>query len=169
MKKFLALTAIILALSAPALAAEAPVTVKLEDAKGADAGVATFTEATKGLLVKVEAKGLTPGWHGVHFHAMGHCTHDDGFKGAGSHAAAAGQKHGFMNAEGPHDGDLPNLFVAADGTGAAEFYTTTMDMAALHDADGSALMIHAKPDDYKTDPSGDSGERVACGIISAHK
>lgn len=170
MKKYLALTAVILALSAPAMA-EAPkaAEVKLEDVKGGDAGKASFTQGTKGLLVKVEAKGLTPGWHGVHFHAMGHCTHDDGFKKAGSHAAKDGEKHGFLNAEGPHIGDLPNLYVAADGTGAAEFYTTTLDMTALHDADGSALMIHAKPDDFKTDPSGDSGDRVACGVISEHK
>ncbi|MDI1228831.1 MAG: superoxide dismutase family protein [bacterium] len=170
MKKYLALTAVILALSVPAMA-ETPKTaeVKLEDVKGGDAGVATFTQGTKGLLVKVEAKGLTPGWHGVHFHAMGHCTHDDGFKKAGSHAAKEEEQHGFLNAEGPHIGDLPNLHVAADGTGSAEFYTKTIDMDALHDADGSALMIHAKPDDYKTDPSGDSGDRVACGVISGHK
>ncbi|MCC7035826.1 MAG: superoxide dismutase family protein, partial [Alphaproteobacteria bacterium] len=163
MKKYIALTAVIFALSAPAMA-EMPgyVEVKLQDVKGADAGFAAFTQGTKGLLVKVEAKGLTPGWHGVHFHAMGHCTHDDGFKKAGSHAAKEGEKHGFLSAEGPHIGDLPNLYVAADGTGAAEFYTTTLDMDALPDAAGSALLIHATPDDYKTAPSGESGDRVAC-------
>ncbi|HYD17495.1 MAG TPA: superoxide dismutase family protein [Patescibacteria group bacterium] len=171
MKHSIPFTAFLLTLSLPAFAAEAPaqIEVKLADVQGGDAGTAKFRQGTAGLVVTIEAKGLTAGWHGVHFHAMGHCTHEDGFKAAGSHAAKDGQKHGFFAEGGPHDGDLPNLFVAGDGAGAAEFYTSRMNLDALMDADGSALMIHAKPDDYATDPSGDSGDRVACGVISEHK
>lgn len=179
MKKASLLAALVL-LAAPAWAEEAativaptpaPVKadVKLLDNAGKETGTVKITETAKGRLFSVEVAGLTSGWHGVHIHGTGDCSdHGEHFKKAGGHANAEGQKHGFLNAEGPHDGDLPNLWVAADGTGKAEFYSEAAARTMM-DNDGSALMIHAGPDDYTTDPSGNSGDRVACGVMTEKK
>ena len=158
-------------LSAPAMAqapAEAPTpsAISLVNDAGKNVGSTLIREGEDGLLLTVEVEGLTPGWHGLHVHAVGACDdHADHFKKAGSHLAEAGEKHGFLSAEGAHKGDLPNIWVHKDGTAKVEIYTEELDMADLKDADGSALMIHAGPDDYKTDPSGSSGDRLACGVL----
>lgn len=154
------------------MAQDAPVTVevRLKDAADKDAGIATLTEAPHGLLVRVEATGLSQGWHGLHFHGTGDCSdHAEHFKKSGGHAAREDEKHGLLSDEGPHAGDLPNLWAGADGKANGEFFTANIGFDMLRDADGGALMIHAGPDDHRTDPSGNSGDRVACGVIEPQK
>jgi Cu-Zn family superoxide dismutase len=148
-------------LSAVPAAAQAPVTVPF---KGAG-GTATLTPAPKGVLVHIEASGLTPGWHAVHFHEKGDCS-DAAFKLAGAHVhGAAPLVHGLLNPNATDSGDLPNLHAGADGQAKADFFTTAVTMATLQDADGSAIVIHAKPDDYVSQPIGGAGDRVACAVI----
>lgn len=145
---------------APAVA-QTPVTASF---KGAGGSVA-LTAAPKGVLVHIEASGLTPGWHAVHFHEKGDCS-DAAFKMSGGHVhGTAPLVHGLLNPAASDDGDLPNIYAAADGTAKAEFFTTLVRMASLQDADGSALVIHAKPDDFSSQPIGGAGDRVACAVI----
>ena len=125
----------------------------------------TVTEAPKGVLLKVEAKGLAPGWHGLHFHAKADCSKAD-FTSAGPHTHGAEKAvHGLLNPEANETGDLPTLYAGADGAGNAEIFTSLTTLKSLKDADGSALVIHAAPDDHKTQPIGGAGARVACGEI----
>ena len=122
--------------------------------------------------MRVEATGLTPGWHGMHFHEKGVCD-DAGFKASGGHVHAGTKPpvHGLLNPAATDSGDLPNIFVAADGSAHADAFTTLVSLSgagkrpALGDADGSALVIHAGPDDYTTQPIGGAGARVACAVI----
>lgn len=166
------------AAAAPAqTAARAPVGATahaaLVNAQGAAAGTATFRQGPTGVVIRVEATGLTPGWHGLHLHAVGQC--EAPFQSAGSHIQHAGQTvpHGYLNAEGPDSGDLPNLYVGADGRGFAEVFTTAAGLQEggpgeyLLDADGSSILIHANPDDHASQPIGGAGDRVACGVVSA--
>lgn len=163
MRRSLALAAAF-ALAATAASAD-PVTVELKTGTGAGAGTATLTEAPKGVLLKVEAKGLAPGWHGLHFHAKADCSKAD-FTSAGPHTHGAEKAvHGLLNPEANETGDLPNLHAGADGAGNAEIFTALTDLKSLKDADGSALVIHAAADDHKTQPIGGAGARVACGEI----
>lgn len=142
--------------------------------QGAEIGKATLTQGATGLLIKVEATGLTPGWHGIHIHATGQCAAP--FTSAGAHINHTDPKtpHGLLNAQGPDDGDLPNLFAAADGSAHGEFFTTRARISQdgpgqwLWDADGSALVIHANPDDHSSQPIGGAGDRVACAVLSAN-
>lgn len=146
----------------------------LTSADGASAGTATFRQGPTGVLIRVEATGLTPGWHGLHLHAVGQCEGPK-FTSAGAHVQHGTETvpHGLLNADGSDAGDLPNLYVGADGRGFAEVFTTTASLAEggpgqhLLDADGSAILIHAGPDDYASQPIGGSGDRVACGVIAA--
>jgi hypothetical protein len=112
-------------------------------------------------------RGLPPGVHGIHIHAVGRCAPD--FSAAGSHYNPAGKKHGLENPEGAHAGDLPNLTIGQDGTGTFDTTTSMVSLTpgdkTVFDADGSAIVIHAFQDDQKTDPTGNSGERIACAII----
>jgi len=150
-----------MSLSAVPLAAQAPVTASF---KGAG-GEVTLKAAPKGVLVRIEATGLTPGWHAVHFHEKANCS-DAAFKLSGGHVhGAATSVHGLLNANATDTGDLPNLYAGADGQAKAEFFTTALTMATLQDADGSALVIHAKADDFSTQPIGGAGDRVACALI----
>jgi superoxide dismutase, Cu-Zn family len=130
-------------------------------------GVATLTDTTGALRLGVSVAQLTPGPHGLHFHAVDSCTAPD-FKSAGAHFNPEGRKHGRLNPEGPHLGDLPNLIVGRDGSADTSF-TISGDLAGTGPrsllTSGAALIIHAGPDDERTDPSGDSGDRVACAVI----
>ena len=121
------------------------------------------------MTVRVAAGGLAPGMHGMHLHQVGLCT-GPGFASAGGHLNPGGKQHGRDNPLGAHLGDLPNIEVGAGGGTAriaANLSQTTGVGAELADADGTALVIHAKPDDYRTDPSGASGDRVACAVVGA--
>jgi len=140
---------------------------------GAAAGSATLTDGPKGVLLKIEVKGLPHGWHGLHFHDKGDCS-DAAFKSAGAHVhGGVTLVHGLMNPEGNENGDLPNLYVGHDGVGVAEIFAPYVALksntarTALLDQDGSAIVIHANPDDHMTQPIGDAGDRIACGVIRA--
>ena len=118
--------------------------------------------------LRLDVSGLSAGVHGTHLHSIGKCE-PSGFSSAGGHLNPTGRQHGTMNPMGSHMGDLPNLSVGADGTGSMEFALDGKagDIeSALFDADGTAIVVHAGPDDYATDPSGDSGSRIACGVFA---
>ena len=136
----------------------------LADANGAARGDATFVDKRGALEVRITAEGLSAGTHGVHIHAVGRCDPPD-FQSAGPHWNPAMKKHGRDNPEGAHSGDLPNLVDGADGPGRLRFKVPQASIAELLDADGAALVVHANADDYRTDPSGNSGGRIACGVI----
>ena len=128
-------------------------------------GNITVTAAPKGVIIKVEATGLTPGWHGIHLHEKGDCSPDT-FTNAGAHVhTATPAPHGLVNPAASDQGDLPNIFAAADGSAHAEIYSTLVMLPALMDADGSSVVIHANPDDHTTQPIGGAGGRVACAVI----
>jgi len=122
-----------------------------------------------GLQVRVQTAGLAPGHYGVHLHAVGRCA-GPAFESAGPHWNPTGRRHGTLNPAGHHLGDLPNLEVAATGAGRIEFAipgASLQGSRGLFDGDGAAIVIHAAPDDYRTDPSGNSGARIACGVLVA--
>ncbi len=153
----------------------APTMTTLKAADGKTIGEAAFNPGNKGVLIEIKVNGLTPGWHGMHLHAVGDCS-DAKFEKAGGHLNHTGDHkmaHGLLNPNGPDFGDLPSLYVAADGAGQAQVFTSRVALSkaeqdgqmALQDADGSAIVIHASADDQKTQPIGGAGDRVACGVI----
>jgi Cu-Zn family superoxide dismutase len=159
-------------LSAVALcAASKPTKVDLKDAKGQSVGSATITgdKSGSGVSIKLDVKGLTPGEHAVHIHQNAKCE-APGFTTAGGHFNPDMKHHGLDNPEGPHNGDMKNFTVKADGTAKVTVSDPHVSMGdganSIFANGGTALMIHAKPDDMKTDPSGNAGDRVACGTIT---
>ncbi|WP_116091321.1 superoxide dismutase family protein [Sphingomonas crusticola] len=160
MARIVPLLASIGLMAVPALA-QSPVSAPFKGITGS----VTVSPAPKGVLVHVEAAGLTPGWHAAHFHEKADCG-DAAFKLAGGHVhGAAPVVHGLLNPAATDNGDLPNLYAGADGSAKAEFFTTALTMAALQDADGSAVVIHAKADDFISQPIGGAGDRVGCAVI----
>ncbi|MBI4246981.1 MAG: superoxide dismutase family protein, partial [Candidatus Rokubacteria bacterium] len=143
-------------------------TAELKNAQGQIVGTATLTEVASGVRIVVEARGLPAGEKGVHLHAVGKCD-PPAFTSAGGHFNPEGKKHGLQSPDGPHAGDLPNLAIAANGSGRLETTNTRASLgggaSSLFDADGSAVVIHAAADDMRTDPTGNSGGRIACGVI----
>lgn len=147
-----------------------PVKVNLTNTSGKKVGEATLTEAKNGVQIKLTAQGLSPGRHGFHIHEIGKCEVPD-FKTAGAHFNPFKREHGFKNTKGPHAGDLPNLEVAPNEKVDTEIFASLVTLQegkpnSLLDMDGSALVIHDKVDDYTTDPSGNSGDRIVCGVIT---
>jgi Cu-Zn family superoxide dismutase len=161
------MAAIMFALSSlPAAAQTASATLKGADGK--DVGSVTLTQTPAGVLLNVSVKGLPAGEHAFHVHAVGKC--EAPFTSAGGHFNPGGKKHGLMAAEGHHAGDMPNLHIPASGELTVEVLNEaiTLDKGkpnSVFDADGSAVIIHAGKDDYKTDPTGDAGGRIVCGVI----
>ncbi|HEV8673991.1 MAG TPA: superoxide dismutase family protein [Methylomirabilota bacterium] len=143
-------------------------TAELKNARGETVGTANLTEQDGKVRLVVQARGLTPGQHGIHIHAVGRCD-PPAFTTAGGHYNPLGRKHGLESPEGAHAGDLPNL--VADASGNARYEATTDrvtlrdGLLSVFDGDGSAIVVHEKADDQKTDPTGDSGGRVVCGVI----
>ena len=163
--RFFAATALAVLMAGSAQAATATVTADLKNSTGQTVGAVTLTEAPNGVLMRVEAKGLAPGWHGLHFHEKGDCSKSD-FTSAGAHVHGAGTAvHGLLNPARNETGDLPNLHAGSDGVASAEVFTSLTMLAALRDADGSAVVIHANPDDHMAQPIGGAGPRVACAVV----
>lgn len=146
-------------------------TVTLRDTVGRTVGTALLTEATEGVQVVLSVNTLPAGTHGVHVHTTGQCGRPD-FSTAGGHFNPTGRQHGFENPAGAHAGDLPNLTVDANGRGTLSGVARGVTLegggaSSLRKPGGTALVVHASPDDYRTDPSGNSGARIACGVIPA--
>lgn len=142
---------------------------QLRDSSGRVVASASASEVGDALRVRVEASGLGAGVYAVHLHSIGRCD-PPGFESAGPHWNPTNREHGRENPRGQHLGDLPNLLVGTDGRGSLEFTIPGASLGsgarALLDADGAAIVAHARPDDYRTDPSGNSGARIACGVLS---
>jgi Cu-Zn family superoxide dismutase len=154
-------------LAAPAFAADKAGAV-LKDAQGAEVGRATLTTTPSGVLISLELTALPAGDHAFHIHAVGKCEPPK-FESAGPHFNPDTTKHGLMNPDGPHAGDMPNLHVPDSGKLTIEVLNPTVTLgaeSALLDEDGSALVVHAVADDYQTDPAGNAGDRIACGVIA---
>jgi Cu-Zn family superoxide dismutase len=154
------------AASLPAAAQSAKAALK--DAKGSDAGSVTLTQMPEGVLLTLTVKGIPPGEHAFHVHAVGKC--EPPFTSAGGHFNPAGKKHGLMVKEGHHAGDMPNLHVPSGGALTVEVMNAAITLEkgkpnSVFDSDGSAVVIHAGKDDYKSDPAGDAGGRIACGVV----
>jgi superoxide dismutase, Cu-Zn family len=143
---------------------------EIKSRDGRELGKVRIVETTAGVLIRLKLKGLAPGAHGFHITDKGKCEGD--FESAGGIYNPLGAKHGYLNAEGPMAGDLPNLIVPASGEIeidlASVFVTLNKESEdSLLDNDGAAFVIHEKPDDYKTETSGNAGPRIACGVITA--
>jgi superoxide dismutase, Cu-Zn family len=138
----------------------------LKTAEGSDVGMATVQQMGESLQATVEVHDMPQGMHGAHVHMTGACEAPD-FTSAGGHWNPTGAQHGLENPQGAHAGDMPNLEVGANGSGTLTFMLPAGTYEQLMDEDGAAFVVHAGPDDLKTDPSGDSGARVACGVFEA--
>src|SRR4030095_2760477 len=157
---------LVAAASLPAAAQTASAALKNTDGK--DVGTAQLTQTPAGVLINLSVKGLPAGEHAFHVHAVGKC--EPPFTTAGGHFNPTGKKHGMMAAEGQHAGDMPNLHIPASGELAVEVLNASVTLEkgkpnSLFDADGAAMIIHAGKDDYKTDPTGEAGGRIACGVV----
>ncbi|HEX4693106.1 superoxide dismutase family protein [Sphingomonas sp.] len=141
-------------------------TATLRTPAGEEVGRVRVTEVSGGLRVTIDARLMPPGMHGTHLHAIGRCE-GPAFASAGPHWNPLGTKHGSMNPAGRHAGDLPNLVIGADGRGTIGVTIPGGSFDALLDADGAAMVVHAAADDMMTDPSGNSGARIACGVLVA--
>jgi Cu-Zn family superoxide dismutase len=151
----------------PAGSGEGNVTAVLRDAAGKDLGTLTLTESGGAIALSGRLSGLPPGEHGIHLHTVGQCDAPK-FESAGDHWNPTNRKHGKDAPGGPHFGDLPNITVGRDGSVSVQATTsggTLRGADAALGADGSSVVVHAKRDDYKTQPSGNSGDRIACGVI----
>lgn len=144
-------------------------TSELRNVSGQPVATATLTQVGDVVRIVLEAQGLPPGVKAVHIHEVGACEGPT-FTSAGGHFNPLGKQHGLLNPQGAHAGDLSNITIGPDGKGSMETSTQQVTLGAgatsLFDANGSALVIHAAPDDFRTDPTGNSGARIACGAIS---
>ena len=159
------------------------------DASGKRVGQALFTQMMHGVLIQIELTGLPAGWHGLHLHEVGVC--EPPFTSAGAHFAPRRNGHGFDGENGPHAGDLPNILIGSDGKAMVEIFNDRVSLSAGQEGDrgllgraigavesaagvpsssllgekGTALILHERADDYRTDPDGNAGDRIACGVI----
>ena len=176
MKIFAMVSALALACATPALAqtnGQAPkkLTTNFINTDGDNIGTATLMQTPEGVLIQTNLHDLSPGRHAFHIHATGKCDPQTDFKSAGDHYAPNGNEHGFESANGPHAGDLPNQTVDSKGQLRADVLAPEVTLqpnakATLLDNDGSALVLHAATDDYRSQPAGNSGDRIACAVIS---
>lgn len=148
-------------------------TAVIFDINGAPVGTAQLSQDGNGLVnVEIASLALPAGTHGIHFHAVGKCEGGStAFSTAGAHYNPLGKEHGLENPNGPHAGDAPNIVTPAAGVGKVSFNTSRVSLTpgaiSLFDADGSAIVVHANADDQVSQPSGNSGARIACGVVRA--
>jgi Cu-Zn family superoxide dismutase len=152
--------------SGPALAQTGKATLK--NAEGKHVGTAELSQLSAGVLITLSLKGVPPGEHAFHVHGTGKC--EPPFTSAGGHFNPDSKKHGLMAAAGHHAGDMPNLHIPADGTLSVEVVNAAVTLEkgkpnSLYGSNGTALIIHAGKDDYKSDPTGEAGGRIACGVV----
>ncbi len=158
----------------------AEISAELRNPKGVAVGAVSFRSVAAGVLMRIEMKGLSPGWHGIHFHQTADCSDGaDGFKKSGGHFDPDNHEHGLFQLEGAERGDLPNIHADADGVVRAEILRGRVSLSAseenaaavgpfpLLDDDGFAVVVHAAADDQLTQPIGGSGDRVACAAVKA--
>lgn len=166
-----ALSATVLLLSLTSAAKQKPVKLAMKDAQGKTVGWAMVQPSGSGVEVRLTLDGMPPGEHAVHYHQNPSCEGPD-FKSAGAHFNPDNKQHGSLNPQGHHAGDMPNFTVNANGKADAKIKDPDVnlnpagDPHSLLNNGGSAIVVHAKADDLKTDPSGNSGDRIACGVIS---
>jgi Cu-Zn family superoxide dismutase len=170
MKYALAGLALGLGLAASAAAQEGQkATASFIDDKGQTVGSATLTQTPHGVLISLDLKDIPPGEHAFHVHEKGVCNAADKFMSAGGHYNPGKKQHGYMMAGGTHAGDMPNLVASPDGTLKTSVLNAQVTLGSgegtLFGSDGTALVLHAKGDDYKSQPAGDAGGRIACGVI----
>ena len=143
---------------------DARYTAEMRNAEGDAIGTVVMQQGSEGFLVTVMVEGIEPGPHGIHIHSVGTCMPD--FGASGGHINVDNRQHGLLNPDGPDNGDLPNIYAAADGAVQAELFTTLVDPDLLMDDDGSAIVIHENRDDHNTQPIGGAGGRIACGVLN---
>ena len=154
----------------PALAAQkAHAVAHMKALDGSAVGTIDFAQSNHGTLITFDLHGLSPGAHGIHIHTSGNCDPKVKFTSAGPHFSPDPKMHGFMVKGGPHPGDLPNQWAAADGTLHASITTTSFSLGngkkSIFDRDGVAVIVDARGDDYRTQPLGNAGDRIACGVV----
>jgi superoxide dismutase, Cu-Zn family len=159
-----------LLLAVPALAGQKPHAVAhMKMLDGTAAGTVEFAQTNHGVLIAFDLRGLPPGAHGIHIHTSGNCDAKTKFTSAGPHFSPEPRNHGYMSKGGPHPGDLPNQFAAADGSLHASTLSSMFALGngkkSIFDRDGASIIVHAKADDYAGQPAGNSGDRIACGVI----
>jgi Cu-Zn family superoxide dismutase len=170
MKRLLFGAAMAVTVTMPLLAqATQKATAVFTNLQGQQIGTANLLQTSQGVLIEAEVHGMPPGEHAFHIHQKATCDPATKFESAGGHFALPGEKHGFLAEDGPHAGDMPNQFVGQDGMLRIHVLdpnvTLEIGEGSLFGADGSSIVIHAKADDYRSQPAGNAGDRIACAVI----